>query len=262
MGLRAVVIDFDRQGSQTTLFDLSAPDGRSTEVLHQVLMRKTKIADALTPIDSYMVPELGDAGRGTLHVVQGGPQTKRAIDLIVAAPLEYDMLSDLEMLQEPIKDLTGLADIVIVDMGPSDQRTSIAGLVATDHLLIPTTMDYLSVERIHPTLREFAATRRANANLNLLGIVPVMSRYYFGGLRESKNVQAGREFLRQKYNDMLLRDARGEQVDIPYREDWRNVMWAAMPLFAPEVPKKCKDEALRFLNAVGHKLGLPEVSYA
>jgi hypothetical protein len=89
-----------------------------------------------------------------------------------------------------------------------------------------------------------------------------MTNTYFGGLRESKNVQAGRAFLTNNYDKLLLRDKNG-LVDLPNREDWRNVMWAGESLLcSSDVSRKCKEEALRFLRAVMDRLGVEESAHA
>jgi cellulose biosynthesis protein BcsQ len=256
MGFNVVIVDLDRQGSQTTLFDLPAQ-----ETLPDVIERRCSILESVLKIDDRMIPAFKDRESGALFVAQGGPLTTMATERVIDIPAQYDMVSNLDLLTPILNDLTGRADYVIVDMGPSDQKLAMAGLVKTDYLLMPTTMDYLSVERIEPTLREFIMAQRANPGLQLLGIVPVMTRYYFGKLRMAKNVQAGQEYLNTNFGNMVLKDGDGESVDLPYREDWPNVVWAAEPLFDSGTSKKCKDEAIRFLNAVGERLGLEAVTY-
>jgi hypothetical protein len=123
--------------------------------------------------------------------------------------------------------------------------------------------DYLSVSRIAPVIEEVEVARQVKPELSILGIVTVMSRYYFGRLRKSKNVQVGEDFLLKTYGDLLLRDDKNDPVDIPYAEEWRNVMWAGENLLASsDVSKKVKDDAMKFLTAVASQLGLgQEVSH-
>jgi len=253
-GDTVVLMDLDRQGSQSEIFDLVGEDGRTDEVLHQVLTRRLDVLAALTEIPTERIPELDGEEKGALYVLQGGPQTSEAIDAIVANPVRFKIANTLGMVRQPIRDLGGFADYVVMDMGPSDQMAALAGLVATDALVVPTTSDFLSVARIATVMDEVEVARQVQP-VAVLGIVQVMTRYYFGRLRKSKTVQVGEEFLRVNYNDLLLRDTKGNTVDIPYDEAWRNVMWAGQSVLATET--KARNDALRFLEAVMHNL--PEV---
>jgi chromosome partitioning protein len=55
-GYKTVLIDYDRQGSQTSLFDIPEP----REVLHRVLRREQNILDSLTPVPKSFIPVLGE----------------------------------------------------------------------------------------------------------------------------------------------------------------------------------------------------------
>lgn len=256
LGFRVVIVDLDRQGSQSAIFDLLDDDGRNAEVLHLVLQRRLPAREALTPIHEALIPVFDGATPGTLGVIQGGPQTKIAIDDIAANPVRYKMANTLDLLRGPIADLGGAVDYVIMDMGPSDQMTAIAGLVATDELLVPTTMDYLSVQRIAAVLEEVDVARTVHPALRLMGIVPVMTRYYFGGLRTSKNVQAGQALLEAAYSDLLLRDHKGRPIDLPYHEDWNNVRWIGESVLTADVSQSVQVNAFRFLRGVAAQLGV------
>ena len=172
LGFRVAIIDLDRQGSQAAVFDLVDETGRGGEILHLVLKRRVDILAALTPV---AVPRLAGHTPGELYVVPGGPQTAEAIEDIAANPVRYKMPDTLDVVRGPIAQLAGHIDFALVDMGPSDQVTALAGLAATDRLLIPTTMDYLSVTSIAPVMDEVAVARQIHPALAVLGIVPMMS---------------------------------------------------------------------------------------
>lgn len=248
LGWRVGIIDLDRQGSQSEIFDFVGEDGRAGEVLHMVLKRRVDALAALTPVPADMIPRLPGHEPGTLGVLQGGPQTSEALDDILANPVRYKIANTLDIVRAVIRDLSGALDYVVIDMGPSDQLATIAGLAASDYLLIPTQTDYLSVSRIAPVLEEVTVTRQVQP-LTILGIVTVMTRYYFGRLRKSKSVVVGEEFLRANYADLLLRDDKGEAVDIPYDEAWRNAMWTGQNVLVAEAGKRVREDALRFCRA-------------
>ena len=241
-GKRVVIVDLDIQGSQSTLFDLVDESGRGREVLHRVLRRQLDPLAAMTPVQASMIP-----GDGELFVIQGGPQTKEAIEEISHAPVRFGIAQTTDILRGPIKALKGHVDHILIDMGPSDQITALAGLVVTDYLVMPTTMDYLSVERIAPVLDEVEVARTVQA-ISIVGIVPMMTNYFFGGLRKSQTVQAGEKYL-SSYDDLLLKDERG-MVDLPYHEDIRKAMWASVSVFSEEVKAKAKDDVNRVLTAI------------
>lgn len=253
LGGRVGIVDMDRQGSQSEIFDLIGEDGRAGEILHMVLKRRVDALTALTPISEDMIPRIDGHEPGALYVLQGGPQTSEAIDDILSNPVRYKIANTLDIVRLAIADLAGTLDYVVIDMGPSDQLATIAGLVASDYLLIPTQTDFLSVSRIAPALEEVTVARQAQP-INILGIVTVMTRYYFGRLRKSKSVQVGEEFLNANYADLLLRDDKGEPIDLPYDEAWRNAMWSGQNVLIAESGKRVRDDALRFCRAVVSEL--------
>jgi cellulose biosynthesis protein BcsQ len=117
----------------------------------------------------------------------------------------------------------------VIDMGPSDQLTVMDALAATDYLLIPTMPDKWSVERIAPVLEEVAVMQQVSP-VKVLGVVTVMKRYYFGGMRKAKSVQVGETVLESSYSDLLLRDSNGKTVDFAYDETWPNSQWLTQNL--------------------------------
>ena len=242
-GYRVVIIDLDIQGSQSTLFDLVDDAGRGREVLHRVLRRELDPLAALTRVPGRFVP-----GEGELFVIQGGPQTKEAIEEISHAPVRFNIPQSTDILRGPVNALRGHVDYVLLDMGPSDQITALAGLVVTDYLVIPTTMDYLSVERIAAVMEEVGVVQSVKY-VQVIGIVPMMTNYFFGGLRKSQTVQAGERYLEASYANLRLKDSQG-LVDLQYHEDLRKLMWAGVSLFGDDVKSKAKDDVLRLLNAI------------
>jgi hypothetical protein len=108
-GFRVVIIDLDRQGSQSALFDLVDETGRGGENLHLVLKRRVDILAARLPVP---FPALAGGERGELYLVPGGPQTAEAIEDIADNPVKYKTPSALDIVRGPIEQLTGHADFV------------------------------------------------------------------------------------------------------------------------------------------------------
>lgn len=242
-GQRVVIVDLDIQGSQSTLFDLVDESGRGGEVLHRVLRRQLDPLAAMTPVPEHMI-----TGDGELFVIQGGPQTKEAIEEISHAPVRFKITQTTDILRGPINAIKGHVDHILIDMGPSDQISALAGLVVTDYLIIPTTMDFLSVERIAPVLDEVEVARQVQP-IGLVGIVPMMTNYFFGGLRKSQTVQAGEQYLAARFDHLRLNDEAG-MVDLPYHEDIRKAMWAGASIFSEDVKGKAREDVDRVLRAI------------
>jgi hypothetical protein len=128
---------------------------------------------------------------------------------------------------------------------------------------MPTTAKYQSTQRIMPSLGDLNVARQVQ-DVNLLGIVPVMTQYYFGGLKASQVTSVGMEFLQDAVSNLLLRDRKGNIVQIPANEGWPKIMWAEdMLFFDTEAPAAVRVDALIFLNAIFYRLGLNlgEVKY-
>lgn len=248
-GYRVGIMDMDRQGSQSEIFDLVGEDGRAGEILHQVLKRRVDATAALTPIAPDMIPRIDGHEPGALYVLQGGPQTSEAIDDIMANPMRYKTANTRDIVRAAVADLDGVLDFIVIDLGPSDQLATLAALVATDYLLIPTQTDSLSVDRIAKALEEVEVARQVQP-INILGIVTVQSQYYFGRLRKSASVAVGEEYLAANYSHLLLRDDKNQPVDLPYDEAWRKAMWAGQNVLIADVGKRVRDDALRFCRAV------------
>lgn len=247
-GYRVVVLDLDRQGTQSDIFNLFDEDGQPPELLHAVLKREIDATAALVPVSGEW--------SGELFVLPGGALTPLAIDAIKNNPYGYRVGNTSEIIRAPLHDLAGVVDFVVLDMGPSDQVLSIGGLNATDYLVMPTDTGRSSVGRIEYVLDE-VATARDTHPVQIAGIVPVKTRHYFGGLRTARSVQIAQEVLNENYGELLLRDAAGA-VEIPFHEDWEVIRWvgAYQWLQAPYVNEKVKNAARRFLAAVLDRMGL------
>ncbi|HML21831.1 MAG TPA: ParA family protein [Aggregatilinea sp.] len=264
VGMRVVIVDMDLQGGQSALWECLDPDtGLSYEMLHQVIRREVKITDALRRVDDMFIPKFKSFNRGTVMLVEGGPQTQYAIDDVAARPVQYHTRPE-HLISGVLSDLDGIADIVLLDMGPSNQVTTLAALDATDYLVLPTLMDRSSVERTAVVLDEVEVAREVNSALSIIGIIPTMTMYYFGGLRTSPNVKAGRELLETAYSEYLLRNKKGGILELPYSEDYTRARWAGTNILAEGALRPSTMEALAVAREVYSGIGIdvPEVSYA
>lgn len=259
-GDRVVVVDLDRQGSQSEIFDLIGPDGRADEALHLVLKRQVHVLAALTLVAEERLPQGTAARGGEVWVLQGGLRSSEAFDEIVANPVRYRLANTVELVRQPLQELAAWRDgngrgfdLAVLDMGPSDQLAALAGLVATDWLVIPTTTELLSLTRVAAVLEEVDVARQEQPGLGVLGIVSVMSTKYFGGLVKSEVTQVGEQFLLSNYGGLLLRDGKGDLVDIRYHEGWKKAMWAGRSLL-DTLSGPALADAQRFLKALAERM--------
>ena len=65
--------------------------------------------------------------------------------------------------------------------------------------------------------------------------------------------QVGEQYLRETYEGLLLRDEKGEPVDIRYHETWKKAMWAGGSLL-DALSGSALTDAQRFLTTVGEAL--------
>lgn len=247
-GHRVALVDLDRQGTQSDIFNLFEADDQPPELLHAALKREIDATAALVPV--------GGEWPGELFVIPGGALTPLAVDAIKNDPYGYHVGNTSEILRAPLHDLAGVVDYVVMDMGPSDQVLSIGGLNATDWLIMPTDTGRSSVGRIAYVLDE-VDTARGLHPVQIAGIVPVKTRHYFGGLRTARSVQIAQEVLNENYGGLLLRDAAGP-VELPFHEDWEVIRWVGAYQWMHEdyVNERVKNAARRFLAAVLDKVGV------
>lgn len=256
LGYNGVIIDLDRQGSQTMLFNLNTP-----EMLGAVVKRERSITSSLVRIDESMVPRFKKRDApGALALLPGGRQSQLAISEVVLFPDRFGLESNAELFVSLLDELAETADFAIIDMGPSDPIVAIGALLAVDYLVIPTDSEWLSLQQIGHVLSEVAVAREVNPALEILGIVPTKMEYHFGRLRQSKTQVATWAFLESNYPGLLLRDS-GGAIDLPYDEDWKTSIWIGEMLFSETIGRRAKSDAMRYLNALGAKLGLEAVMY-
>jgi len=258
LGYNVAILDLDSQGGQSSIFDLLDDEDRNAETLHMVLLRKLAVAAALRRIDGDAIPTFGGIAPGALYLIEGGPQTRDAIEKVLSNPYEYHMTIE-QIIARPISELAARVNFVLIDMGPSDQVTAFAALVATDYLLIPTTSDLMSVQRVAAVLDEVEVVKEYNPALAVLGLLPTMTMYYFGGLRVSRNVKRGREMMEDIHRDLLFYDRKGKIIELPYSEHWNAARLAGTHILNPNAETIAQFDAMNALRAIAGRLGLGEL---
>jgi cellulose biosynthesis protein BcsQ len=151
-GKRVLLVDFDPQGSATISFGL-----KPEPALYNVLVRDMDIADAIRQpdVERYVPP--GTQSKGHLYLLPGNPETHG----IVA------QVDDRDVFAEKLADIEDAIDIVVIDTAPSPGMLLTLAYRATNYVLIPSQMEFLSLVGLTSTIQ--AATKY---QVRLLAIQP------------------------------------------------------------------------------------------
>lgn len=151
-GKRVLLVDFDPQGNGGLSFGLTPEPG-----LYNMLVRGADIADVIRKpkAESYCPP--GVAPKGELFVLPGNPET-HAITTVV---------EDRDAFADALEEIEHLLDVVVIDTAPSPGMLLTLAYRATQWLLVPSQMEFLSVMGITNTI-----SRASKAGIKLMGIQP------------------------------------------------------------------------------------------
>jgi chromosome partitioning protein len=166
-GRRVLIIDCDPQGSASAAFGVNGDKG---------------LADLLveSKVDVFQV-------RPRLYLVPSG--RKRLTELEIALAPRGDRFM---RLKNALTRLSG-CDWVILDCSPSINIVNLNALGFADYLLIPTSLDYFSLEGVKSTIELTADLKASNqGKLEILGVLPtfydkrtIVSRMALEALRKT-----------------------------------------------------------------------------
>jgi len=156
-GRRTLVVDLDPQACLTYSLGLD-PDTLESS-LHDVLVRRAKVADVTHPVQ----------GVDRLSL------TPATIDLAGAEVHLLGRTGREHVLRRALEPVTSDYDLVLIDCPPSLGVLTINGLTAADGVLVPMQCEVLSHRGVGQLLETVDDVRTfANAGLSVLGIVPTM----------------------------------------------------------------------------------------
>jgi chromosome partitioning protein len=167
-GKRVLVVDLDPQACLT--FSLGFDPDALESSLHDVLVRRAKVADVTRPVTAagglVLLPATIDLAGAEVHLL-----AKTGREHVLARALE-PVLGDY--------------DLVLIDCPPSLGVLTINGLTAADGVLIPLQCEALSHRGVGQLLETIDDVRMfANADLGVLGVIATM---YDGRTRHSRHV--------------------------------------------------------------------------
>jgi len=173
-GLKVLIIDCDPQGSASSAFGVKSDRG----LVDLMLDGRADIFKVRTNL--YLLP----SGR------------KRLADLEMNLAVRNDRL---EILKKALGRLSG-CDWVILDCSPSINIINLNALGYAEHLLVPSSLDYFSLEGVKTTLElSKEIGNGGGARIELLGVLPT---FYD---RRTTISRLALESLRKEYGDSILK---------------------------------------------------------
>jgi chromosome partitioning protein len=151
VGCTVLLVDFDAQGSLT--YSLGIEDQGPT------------IADGFhgeSSIHDLLVEREG------MHIL---PANASLADVELAIAQSSDRFNYLKNLLSELPEY----DFILIDCPPSLSLLTINALVASEHVIVPMQMDVLALRGLDSILETIKNLNAVNANLTVLGILPVMA---------------------------------------------------------------------------------------
>ena len=193
-GRRVLIVDCDPQGSASAAFGIDGEKG---------------LADLLIEgkVDVFQV-------RPHLYVVPSGRKRLSELEIILAARSDrYTRLKD------GLSRLSG-CDIVILDCSPSINIVNLNALGFADYLLIPSSLDFFSLEGVKSTI-DLAAELKGERG-DGLGILGVLPTFYD---RRTTVSRLALEELRNTYGKLVM------ETEIRMNTEIKKSQWYKKTIF-------------------------------
>ncbi len=195
---RVLLVDCDPQGQVATFLGLRQESG-----LFELLISERPLNAVIYPAGTRSRP------RPNLELIPGDKRTATAQIVLSAEGFR------IESLAEVLRPLD--MDFVIFDTSPSVGLLQEAAIYAADWMLVPSAVDYPSVEGVAGVLSTLKAVNERGGNCLLLGVLPTMhddvtreSRATLDQLRE----QLGKAVLEPIHRATVLRECAAEGLTI------------------------------------------------
>ncbi len=223
-GKRVLVIDADGQGHATRILGAKPVPG-----LYDLMVREAEWQKVLLLIKPE---QYNPAGTGMLALLPGNHET-----MLIPGAVE-----DAFLLHTRIHELENIFDAVIIDTSPTPSLLNASILFATDYVLVPSRMEYLSLQSLKSsmkTIENFSKQRslRGGSAVNTIGIVPT------GYRSNTTEHTANLDLVRQTYGDLVM-------PPIHDRIVWSEASVNQKSVFAYAPTGRATDEAWQVVNAV------------
>jgi chromosome partitioning protein len=171
-GKRVLIVDCDPQGSASSAFGIESSKG----LVDLMLEGKVEIFKV----------------RPNLYLLPSGRKKLAELEINLAARPDRN-----RVLSRSLSRLSG-CDCVILDCSPSINIINLNALVYANHLLIPSSLDYFSLEGVKTTV-SLKQEIENNGSLEIVGVLPT---FYDKRTTVSRLALAD---LRDKYGEMVFR---------------------------------------------------------
>lgn len=194
MGYRVLLVDADPQGHLTIGFGL-----KKNHSLYDLLVRDAEFNDPgivhAVPPSVYALPNAKLPETGRLFIVPGNRETR-----LIAQALEGEPLIIRQRMME--LDEAGIMDFVIFDTSPTPSTFHALIYLATDHIIYPTEVAYLSFDGLMESIRHTTGYSKQKldhglAEIKVTGIIP--TKFRTKTLEHQETLKA----LRQKFGDLV-----------------------------------------------------------
>ncbi|MGJ3238073.1 MAG: ParA family protein [Anaerolineae bacterium] len=173
MGYRVLMIDADPQGHLTISYGLN-----KAHSLYDLLVRDAEftapgIVETVQP-DAYAMPNAKTPDTGKLFIVRGNRETRLISQAMEGEPFGIRARM-MELAQEDI------VDFVIFDTSPTPSTLHAMIYLATDHIIYPTEVTYLSFDGLVASIKNTTGYSKQKekhglGEIKLTGIIPTKFR--------------------------------------------------------------------------------------
>lgn len=194
MGYRVLMIDADPQGHLTISYGL--PKAHS---LYDLLVRDAEftqegIVETISP-DNYALPNGKTPNTGKLFIVRGNRETR-----LVAQAMEGEPFGIRTRMMELAQ--ADIVDFVIFDTSPTPSTLHAMIYLATDHIIYPTEVTYLSFDGLVASIKNTTGYSKQKqeyglGEIKLTGIIPTKFR------SKTLEHQEKLKSLRQGFGDLV-----------------------------------------------------------
>lgn len=178
-GRRVLLIDAEEQGHATLSVGIAKYPG-----FYDLLVRDASFRKVLKPVDPA---KYGGTGKTNLYLLGSNVETRSIAGSI----------SDALKFKTRLAELTGTFDYVIIDTAPTPSLLHGSIYLASDGLIVPTELEFLSLDGLTETLRRAKAHETHGSRLAVLGIVP--NKYRASTLEHRENLAA----LREQFGELV-----------------------------------------------------------
>lgn len=173
MGYRVLMLDADPQGHLTISFGVKKQHSVYDLLVREADFNDPGIVHAIPP-EIYAMPDNNKKQPGRLFLVPGNRETRLVAQALDSEPFAIrNRLLELEQ--------NDIVDFVIVDTSPTPSVFHAMIYLATDHILYPTEVNFLSFDGLLESIRHTTgySKQKRQSGLNeikLTGIIPTKFR--------------------------------------------------------------------------------------